>query len=75
MRPAAKYIMRTDVCYSMPPPPEVSTMDESPAETASSLKDPQAAQQTTVELSSDPDQRRQQLALLKEYGYDTSQFE
>ena len=35
----------------------------------------QAAQQMTIELSAEPEKRRQQLQLLKEYGYDVSAFE
>ena len=38
------------------------------------LSDPQAAQSMTIELSDDPETRAKQLELLKEYGYDVSQF-
>ena len=69
-RPAAKYVMRTDVCYTMPPPAE---MEERGAAEAT-LNDPQATQQMTVEISSDPETRAKQLALLRSYGYDTSAY-
>ena len=88
MKPAAKYVLRTDVQYTMPLPPDESlaaacaetsgvesggdAADEAADE--SRLKDPQAAQSMTIELSDDPVTRAKQLELLKEYGYDVSQF-
>jgi len=78
LRPAAKYVLRTDVCYAMPPLPidsapkeaEVNRRDDDAV-----LKDPQAAQEMAIELSDDVEVRRRQLALLNEYGYDTSAWD
>jgi hypothetical protein len=73
MKPPAKYVLRTDVQYTMPIPP---TATHKAADCAtSSLNDPQAAQSMTIELSEDPETRAQQLELLKSYGYDVSSFE
>jgi len=73
MKPAAKYVLRTDVQYTMPCPPAAApaaTIDDAALE----LKDPQAAQSMTIELSEDPETRAKQLQLLKDYGYDVSEF-
>jgi len=73
LRPSPKYVLRTDICYTMPSPPP----DDVAADDASSddLQDPQAAQEMTIQLSGDVKIRRLQLAVLKEYGYDTSAWD
>lgn len=84
LQPEPKYIMRTDVQYTMPSPPlgaasnlaeQDEALGEEPKDLETNLKDPQAGQQLTVELSSDPEARAKQLALLRQYGYDTTSFE
>lgn len=81
LKPAAKYILRTDVCYTMPPPPKeaaeasLEAWREEADGTRGQQIDPRASQQMEVELSSDKEIRAKQLAALKEAGYDTSGFE
>ena len=73
MKPPAKYVLRTDVQYTMPTPPTATHKAADGA--TSNLNDPQAAQSMTIELSEDQETRAQQLELLKSHGYDVSPFE
>ena len=76
LNPPAKYVLRTDIQYTMPYPPPSAT-PPSGVEIMTSpgrLADPQAAQSMTIELSKDPAARAKQLALLEEYGYDVSSY-
>ena len=58
--PAAKYVLRTDVGYTMPtPPPGEPRADDA------SLLDPQVGE-ATFELSSDAEEREQQLRQLQQ---------
>lgn len=73
MRAPPKYILRSDVCYTMPPSREAEDTHsedtreaESRSSSGSSLMDPRAPEQKTVELSADPEIREKQLVLLKE---------
>jgi hypothetical protein len=77
MRAPPKYILRTDVCYTMPTPPIPAPSEgrQDADSSEKSLADPRAPEEKTVELSADPEIRAKQLALLKEYGYDVSAFE
>ena len=58
LKPAAKYILRTDVCYTMPPPPKeaaeasLEAWREKADGTRGQQIDPRASQQMEVELSS-----------------------
>ena len=76
LQPPAKFVLRTDIQYTMPYPPP-SERPQSGYEIMTSpgrLADPQAAQSMTIELSADPAARAKQLALLEEYGYDVSRY-
>jgi hypothetical protein len=73
LNPPAKYVLRTDIQYTMPYPPP-SAKPPSDCEIMTSLMDPQAAQSMTIELSTDPAARAKQLSLLEEYGYDVSSY-
>jgi hypothetical protein len=74
LQPPAKYVLRTDIQYTMPyPPPRErprATAAQSDIVTSSPerLEDPQAAQAMTIELSTDPAARAKQLALLESMG-------
>lgn len=87
--PQAKYVLRTDVCYTMPPPPVAErgvskdqaapepTEPTEPTSRRAESAGPQVVQRaktSTVALSSDPVERAEQLELLRSYGYDTSAF-
>ena len=78
MLESPKYILRADVCYTMPPPakqqPYLDQKTGIDPDRGTTI-DPRAPQQMQVELSTDPEIRYKQLALLKEYGFDISQFE
>ena len=77
--PPAKYVLRTDIQYTMPyPPRSKSSSSSSGSEIMTNparLEDPQAAQSMTIELSTDPAARAKQLALLQEHGYDVSELQ
>jgi hypothetical protein len=76
LQPPAKYVLRTDIQYTMPYPPPAER-PQSGYEIMTSpgrLEDPQAAQLMTIELAKDPAARAKQLALLEEYGYDVSSY-
>jgi len=76
LAPPAKYVLRTDIQYTMPyPPPGASPPSGCEILTSPGrLEDPQAAQSMTIELSTDSATRAKQLALLEEYGYDVSRY-
>ena len=75
LQPPAKYVLRTDIQYTMPRPPPSGPQSGCEIMTSQGrLEDPQAAQSMTIELSTDPVARAKQLALLEEYGYDVSSY-
>jgi len=76
--PPAKYVLRTDIQYTMPYPAPSARAEggstASPGTLHGTLEDPQAAQSMTIELSRDPETRAKQLLLLEDYGYDVSSY-